>query len=85
MRSVIAHAMELARSSDVDPELDREGHKRTLERLREKYGDRGHLQLRIPKSPLRSNAKTPQDHPETETLRNEFNELIAEETATGRG
>lgn len=57
MRSIIAHAMELARSSDVDPELDREGHKRTLERLREKYGDRGHLQLWIPESPLRRNSK----------------------------
>ena len=67
------------------PELDPEGHwERTLEHLREKYGDRGYLQLWIPESPnagrleeLRKIIRKP------ETLRSIFGKLFAEETATG--
>ena len=68
------------------PELDAEGHwDRTLEHLREKYGDGGYLQLWIPESPnaarleeLRKIIRKP------ETLRSIFEKLFAEETATGR-
>ena len=68
------------------PELDAEGHwERTLEHLREKYGDGGYLQLWIPESPnaarleeLRKIIRKP------ETLRSIFEKLFAEETATGR-
>ena len=67
------------------PELAPEGHwERTLEHLREKYGDGGYLQLWIPESPnagrleeLRKIIRKP------ETLRNIFEKLFAEETATG--
>ena len=68
-------------------EADRlEGHwERTLEHLREKYGDGGYLQLWIPESPnagrleeLRKIIREP------ETLRSVFEKLFAEETATGR-
>ena len=66
------------------PELDREGHwERTLEHLREKYGDGGYLQLWIPESPnaarleqLRRIIREP------ETLRSVFDKLFAEETLT---
>ena len=65
------------------PELDPEGHwERTLEHLREKYGDGGYLQLWIPESPnavrleqLRRIIREP------ETLRSVFDKLFAEETA----
>ena len=68
------------------PELDAEGHwGRTLEHLREKYGDGGYLQLWIPESPnaarleeLRKIIREP------ETLRSIFEKLFAEETATGQ-
>ena len=68
------------------PELPPEGHwERTLEHLREKYGDGGYLQLWIPESPnagrleeLRKIIREP------ETLRSIFAKLFAEETATGR-
>ncbi len=68
------------------PELDAEGHwERTLEHLREKYGDGGYLQLWIPESPnaarleeLRKIIRQP------ETLRSIFERLLSEETATGR-
>ena len=68
------------------PELDAEGHwERTLEHLREKYGDGGYLQLWIPESPnaarleeLRKIIREP------ETLRSIFDRLFAEENATGR-
>ena len=68
------------------PELDPEGHwERTLEHLREKYGDGGYLQLWIPESPnagrleeLRKIIRNP------ETLRSIFEKLFAEETATGQ-
>ena len=68
------------------PELPPEGHwERTLEHLREKYGDGGYLQLWIPESPnagrleeLRKIIREP------ETLRSIFEKLFAEETATGR-
>ena len=67
------------------PELDMEGHwERTLEHLREKYGDGGYLQLWIPESPnatrleqLRRIIREP------ETLRSVFDKLFAEETAAG--
>ena len=66
------------------PELDTEGHwERTLEHLREKYGDGGYLQLWIPESPnaarleqLRRIIREP------ETLRSVFDKLFAEETLT---
>ena len=66
------------------PELDMEGHwERTLEHLREKYGDGGYLQLWIPESPnaarleqLRRIIREP------ETLRSVFDKLFAEETLT---
>ena len=66
------------------PELDPEGHwERTLEHLREKYGDGGYLQLWIPESPnaarleqLRRIIREP------ETLRSVFDKLFAEETLT---
>jgi uncharacterized protein len=66
------------------PELPSEGHwERTLEHLREKYGDGGYLQLWIPESPnaerleaLRKIIREP------ETLRSVFENLFAEETAT---
>ena len=68
------------------PELDMEGHwERTLEHLREKYGDGGYLQLWIPESPnaarleqLRRIIREP------ETLRSVFDKLFAEETTAGR-
>ena len=68
------------------PELNAEGHwERTLEHLREKYGDGGYLQLWIPESPntarleeLRKIIREP------ETLRSIFDRLFAEEKATGR-
>ena len=68
------------------PELDPEGHwERTLEHLREKYGDGGYLQLWIPESPnaarleqLRRIIREP------ETLRSVFEMLFAEETTAGR-
>ena len=68
------------------PELDPEGHwERTLEHLREKYGDGGYLQLWIPESPnadrleeLRKIIREP------ETLRSVFDRIWSEETATGR-
>ena len=68
------------------PELDAGGHwERTLEHLREKYGDGGYLQLWIPESPnaarleeLRKIIREP------ETLRSIFEKLFAEETATGQ-
>ena len=67
------------------PELDMEGHwERTLEHLREKYGDGGYLQLWIPESPnaarleqLRRIIREP------ETLRSVFDKLFAEETVAG--
>ena len=66
------------------PELHKEGHwERTLEHLREKYGDGGYLQLWIPESPnaarleqLRRIIREP------ETLRSVFDKLFAEETLT---
>ena len=66
------------------PELDIEGHwERTLEHLREKYGEGGYLQLWIPESPnaarleqLRRIIREP------ETLRSVFDKLFAEETLT---
>ena len=65
------------------PELDREGHwQRTLEHLREKYGDGGYLQLWIPQSPnaarleqLRTLIRDP------EKLRPVFEQLFSKETA----
>ena len=68
------------------PGLPREGHwERTLEHLREKYGDGGYLQLWIPESPnagrleeLRKIIREP------DTLRSIFEKLFAEETATGQ-
>ena len=65
------------------PELDREGHwQRTLEHLREKYGDGGYLQLWIPQSPnaarleqLRTLIRDP------EKLRPVFEQLFTKETA----
>ena len=68
------------------PELGPEGHwERTLEHLREKYGDGGYLQLWIPESPnagrleeLRKIIREP------ETLRSVFERIFAEETATAR-
>ena len=68
------------------PELPPQGHwERTVEHLREKYGDGGYLQLWIPESPnaerletLRRIIRNP------ETLRSVFDKLWAEETATGR-
>ena len=68
------------------PDLPLEGQwERTLEHLREKYGDGGYLQLWIPESPnaarlegLRKIIRKP------ETLRSVFDKLFAEETATGR-
>ena len=68
------------------PDLPLEGQwERTLEHLREKYGDGGYLQLWIPESPnaarleeLRKIIRKP------ETLRSVFEKLFAEETATGR-
>ena len=67
------------------PDLPPKGHwERTLEHLREKYGDGGYLQLWIPESPnagrleeLRKIIREP------ETLRSIFEKLFAEETATG--
>ena len=69
---------------DHYPELPPEGHwKRTLEHLREKYGDGGYLQLWIPESPnaarleeLRKLIRDP------ESLRSVFDKLFAEERAT---
>ena len=69
---------------DHYPELDTEGHwERTLEHLREKYGDGGYLQLWIPESPnagrleeLRKLIRDP------ESLRNVFDKLFAEERPT---
>ena len=66
------------------PELDTEGHwERTLEHLREKYGDGGYLQLWIPESPnagrleeLRKLIRDP------ESLRSVFDKLFAEERPT---
>ena len=66
---------------DHYPELDTEGHwERTLEHLREKYGDGGYLQLWIPESPnagrleeLRRLIRDP------ESLRSVFDKLFAEE------
>ena len=68
------------------PVLSHEAHwERTLEHLREKYGDGGYLQLWIPESPnadrleeLRKIIRKP------ETLRSVFETIFAEETATGR-
>ena len=68
------------------PEMTPEGYwERTLEHLREKYGDGGYLQLWIPESPnaerleaLRKIIREP------ETLRSVFDTIYAEETATGR-
>ena len=68
------------------PELGPEGHwERTLEHLREKYGDGGYLQLWIPESPnagrleeLRKIIREP------ETLRSIFERIFVEETATER-
>jgi uncharacterized protein len=69
------------------PELDTEGHwERTLEHLREKYGDGGYLQLWIPESPNAERLeKLRRIIREPETLRSVFDMLFAEETATGRG
>ena len=69
---------------DHYPELDTEGHwGRTLEHLREKYGDGGYLQLWIPESPnagrleeLRRLIRNP------ESLRSVFDKLFAEERPT---
>ena len=69
---------------DHYPELDTEGHwERTLEHLREKYGDGGYLQLWIPESPnagrleeLRKLIRDP------ESLRSVFDKLFMEERAT---
>ena len=69
---------------DHYPELDTEGHwERTLEHLREKYGDGGYLQLWIPESPnagrleeLRKLIRDP------ESLRSVFDKLFAEERPT---
>lgn len=66
------------------PELPPEGHwERTLEHLREKYGDGGYLLLWIPESPnaarleeLRKLIRCP------ESLRSVFEKLFAEENAT---
>ena len=66
------------------PELDTEGHwERTLEHLREKYGDGGYLQLWIPESPnavrleeLRKIIREP------ETLRSIFETIFPEERTT---
>ena len=68
------------------PELSPEGHwERTLQHLREKYGDGGYLQLWIPESPnadrleeLRKIIRKPA------TLRSVFERIWSEETATGR-
>ena len=68
------------------PEMTPEGYwERTLEHLREKYGDGGYLQLWIPESPnagrleeLRRIIRKP------ETLRSVFETIFAEETATGQ-
>jgi uncharacterized protein len=69
------------------PELHTEGHwERTLEHLREKYGDGGYLQLWIPESPNAERLeKLRRIIREPETLRSIFDKLFAEETATGRG
>ena len=69
------------------PELDPEGHwERTLEHLREKYGDGGYLQLWIPESPNAARLeKLRRIIREPETLRSVFDKLFAEETAAGRG
>jgi len=69
------------------PGLDTEGHwERTLEHLREKYGDGGYLQLWIPESPNAGRLeKLRRIIREPETLRSVFDKLFAEETATGRG
>ena len=68
------------------PELPPEGHwERTLEHLREKYGDGGYLQLWIPESPNAARLEAlRQIIREPETLRSVFNKLFAEETATRR-
>ena len=67
------------------PELDMEGHwERTLEHLREKYGDGGYLQLWIPESPNAAQLeKLRRIIREPETLRSVFDKLFAEETAAG--
>ena len=69
------------------PELDTEGHwERTLEHLREKYGDGGYLQLWIPESPNAERLeKLRRIIREQETLRSVCDKLFAEETATVRG
>ena len=66
------------------PELDPEGHwERTLEHLREKYGDGGYLQLWIPESPNAAQLeKLRRIIREPETLRSVFDKLFAEETLT---
>ena len=66
------------------PELDPEGHwERTLEHLREKYGDGGYLQLWIPESPNAARLeKLRRIIREPETLRSVFDKLFAEETLT---
>ena len=66
------------------PELDMEGHwERTLEHLREKYGDGGYLQLWIPESPNAARLeKLRRIIREPETLRSVFDKLFAEETLT---
>ena len=68
------------------PELPPEGHwERTLEHLREKYGDGGYLQLWIPESPNAERLEAlRQIIREPETLRSVFEKLFAEETATRR-
>jgi uncharacterized protein len=65
------------------PELPPEGHwERTLEHLREKYGDGGYLQLWIPESPNAERLEAlRQIIREPETLRSVFEKLFAEETA----
>ena len=67
-------------------ELPPEGHwERTLEHLREKYGDGGYLQLWIPESPNAERLEAlRQIIREPETLRSVFEKLFAEETATRR-
>ena len=67
------------------PELDMEGHwERTLEHLREKYGDGGYLQLWIPESPNAAQLeKLRRIIREPETLRSVFDKLFAEETDAG--
>ena len=67
------------------PELDPEGHwERTLEHLREKYGDGGYLQLWIPESPNAAQLeKLRRIIREPETLRSVFDKLFAEETDAG--